>query len=546
MPNKKWTRRQIISSLAIMPLAVNAGLSTFSNSLQITAKLIRCKLFNSDGAPFDVNKMDRLHICDLMLRPFQIDPKLAPGEIVFKPLPSPFRISLPVKVPGFGEVFLYADNRGAGYTAKSLEKTKTLFLNYEFAADRLATIQRLIEECRNSCIKLSSGTLERITSAERSFEQAKQLAGDDKAVTKWTMESLCESLHAGEMIVVERAKQLIERKGVRPGFLFGCNAFRFKDYGSPYSKLFESLFNYATLPFYMGDIEKIQGERDYSRVDTILKALEHTSIIKKGHPLIFLVPNSTTPEWARYKSFEETKNICLSYVRNTILKYRGRFNLWDVINEAHVQPDTEHGVEMILGLTKEQNVELSCAAVKTAREADPTCFRIVNNTGTWSDYYMGRKPSPWQQNVYDYLKMLEDAGCEYEAIGLQYYHSGRDLLEFERDLERFSHFKKPLHITELQIPSSSEDIPGNEWWGGGIGGSGFLWHGNEFTETIQADWVEYVYTILYSKPYVDAITWWDMADPAFVPHGGLVNEDLCPKESYYRLKTLLENWKCSV
>ena len=91
------------------------------------------------------------------------------------------------------------------------------------------------------------------------------------------MESLRESLYAGEMIVVERAKQLIERKGARPGFMFGCNAFQFRDYGSPYTKVFESLFNYATLPFYMGAIEKVQGQRDYSRVDTILNDVEKVS-----------------------------------------------------------------------------------------------------------------------------------------------------------------------------------------------------------------------------------------------------------------------------
>jgi len=173
-------------------------------------------------------------------------------------------------------------------------------------------------------------------------------------------------------------------------------------------------------------------------------------------------------------------------------------------------------------------------------------FRDYGNpysTGTWSDYYIGRKPAPWQQNVYDYLKILEDAHCDYEAIGLQYYHSGRDLLEFERNLETFSHFKKPIHITELQIASSSADISGSEWWGGGVGGTRFPWHGKEFTETIQADWVEAVYTMLYSKPYVDAITWWDMTDPAFVPHGGLINADMSPKESYFRLKSLLDNRK---
>jgi len=156
---------------------------------------------------------------------------------------------------------------------------------------------------------------------------------------------------------------------------------------------------------------------------------------------------------------------------------------------------------------------------------------------------MGRNPAIWQDNVYNYLQGLEDAKCEFEAIGLQYYHSGRDLVEFERDIERFAKFNKPIHITELQIPSSSAEIKNNEWWGGGIGGSHFPWHGETFTESIQSDWIESVYTMLYSKPYIDAITWWDMADPSFVPHGGIINANMTPKEGYFRLKSLLEQWK---
>lgn len=485
--------------------------------------------------------MDRFHVCDLTSRPLPIQPRFAPGEIAFVPPATAFRISLPVEVPGFGEVFLYADNRGAGYTAQSLESTDVLFLNREFAVDRLDTVLTLKEDCGRSGLTLSTGVLERITAAEAFLARADEAGADERTVLKWAVESLRESLWAGEMIVVERAKQLIERRGPRPGFLFGCNAFRFRDHGSPYTRLFESLFNFATLPFYMGSVEKVQGQPDYSNVDALLQGLQGTRIVSKGHPLIFLTADS--PDWVKNRPFPEIKQICLNYIRGSVRRYRARIHIWDVVNEAHVQPDTQYAEAIIPGYTKKQTVELSCAAARAAREADPTCFRIVNNTGTWADYYMGRNPKPWQQTAYDYLAMLEDERCEYEAIGLQYYHSGRDLLEFERDVERFSRFKKPIHVTELQIPSSSADVEGRDWWGGGAGGARLPWHGKEFTETIQADWVESVYTILYSKPYVDAITWWDMTDPAFVPHGGLVNADMSPKEGYFRLKALLDAWK---
>jgi len=550
MENKKCLRKQVHGSLAIMLLTVIIVALPLSKSVFASvpgekvenAKVINCKLLNAEGKPFEESKMERFHICDLLNRPFQLNPEFSEGEITFLPVETPFRISLPVEVPGFGEVFLYADNRGDGYTAEFLAKKDFLFLNYEFAADRLETIKKKIKELRKMGVKPSDEFQERFKAAEQFFKKCKKAKGDEKEMSKWCMESLRESLYAGEMIVIEKAKHLIAERGQRKGFLFGCNAFQFKNYGDDYTKQFESLFNFATLPYYMGGIQRTEGQFNYSRVNSIIDAMENTQIITKGHPLIFLVPNST-PDWVKNQSYEQVKEICTDYIKHTIRQFKGRVHIWDVVNEAHVQPDTQYGDAIIPDYNKEKAVDMSCAAAKAAREADPTCFRIVNCTGTWADYYMGKEPKPWQQSPYDYLQMLEDAGCEYEAIGLQYYHSGRDLLEFERDLERFAHFNKPIHITELQIPSSSENIPGKDWWGGGKGGAGFKWHGDIFTETIQADWIEAVYTILYSKSYIDAVTYWDMTDPAFVPHGGIVDENGKPKEGYFRLKRLLEKWK---
>jgi GH35 family endo-1,4-beta-xylanase len=354
------------------------------------------------------------------------------------------------------------------------------------------------------------------------------------------MESLRESLWAGEELVLERARQRIAKQGPRPGFLFGCNAFQFATGQDWYRERYAGLFNYATLPFYRGWVEQIHGKPDYSAPDAILNAMVGKRIMVKGHPLIFLVPDST-PEWLKNRSFGETKSLCVSHVREAISRFRERIHVWDVINEAHVQPDIF--TNKMAGFTREQNVELTVAALRAARETDPTCYRVVNSTGTWTDYYMGRKPEPWQQSVYDYLAMVSDAGGDYEAVGLQYYHSGRDMLEFERNLETFQGFGKAVHLTEAGISSSSEDVPKTEWWGGGIGGARFVWHGTEFAETSQADWFEQFYTIAYSKPWIFAVSTWDLADPAFIPHGGLVREDGSPKESYVRLAALLRGWR---
>jgi GH35 family endo-1,4-beta-xylanase len=501
----------------------------------------RCVVYDQRDEPLKVEDLVRFHLCDLGARPFTSAPRFEPGLAVFDPPETPFRIALPMTVTGFGQVFVYADNRGRGHTPQSFSQGP-LLLNYEFAADRLATVQTLLEQCRRSGVVLSTAAGERAAKAGALLKKAEGLAADRPATVAASMASLAESLWAGEMIVTERAEQMIVRNGPRPGFLFGCNASGYRRGDPKFAERFVALFNFATVAsFYRKWAEPERGKPDFSGAQKVLDALAPTGLVTKGHPLIFLVPNAT-PDWQRNLSFEETKRSCLEHVRDSILRFRHRIHTWDVINEAHVQPDNEPGNEFA-GFTREQNVELTGAALKTAREADPTCFRIVNSTGTWSDYYMARQPAAWQQSVHDYVQRLEDAGIEYDAVGLQYYHSGRDMVEFERNLESFRAFGKPVHISELGFPSSSAEARPSAWWGGGAGGARIRWRGEDFSEETQAQWFETFYKIAFSKPYVDAVTCWDFADPGFIPNGGLLRQDLSPKPSYDRLIALLKKWR---
>jgi len=94
----------------------------------------------------------------------------------------------------------------------------------------------------------------------------------------------------------------------------------------------------------------------------------------------------------------------------------------------------------------------------------------------------------------------------------------------------------------MGFPCSLTPFPGQEkyaYWGGGNGGEAMVWH-NEFSETVQADWVESVYTIAYSKPGVEAISYWDFDGKG---HDGFVTTEGKPRESYHRLQALLAKWR---
>lgn len=57
---------------------------------------------------------------------------------------------------------------------------------------------------------------------------------------------------------------------------------------------------------------------------------------------------------------------------------------------------------------------------------------------------------------------------------------------------------------------------------------------------MQADWVESVYTIAYSKPWVEPISYWDFNGKG---HDGFVTTEGKTRESYHRLRSLLAKWR---
>jgi GH35 family endo-1,4-beta-xylanase len=141
--------------------------------------------------------------------------------------------------------------------------------------------------------------------------------------------------------------------------------------------------------------------------------------------------------------------------------------------------------------------------------------------------------------VLQYVRDVISAGVSFEVIGVQMYYPAHDLFEIDRQLDRFCQLGKPVHITELGVsssvePSERDPITDVHWRR--------FWHGRPWSESEQADWIEAYYTMCYSKPEIEAITWWDFSDPAFIPHGGLVDENLRPKDGFRRLKKLIETW----
>jgi GH35 family endo-1,4-beta-xylanase len=327
------------------------------------------------------------------------------------------------------------------------------------------------------------------------------------------------------------ADAAIEVRQTRHAFLFGCNCFlwgRLPDdrLEQAYRGRFAELLNYATLPFYWWTYESQPGKTLEAHHRAVAAWCREHGIATKGHPLMW---NYAEPAWLPAGG-EEVHRLQLARVEDCAARFRGVIERWDVVNEA-THYDREECLKQApkLSATWKQHGQaaMPVEAFLAARRGNPAAVLLINDYRTDPAYAR-------------LIEQLLDAQGKrvYGVIGIQsHMHGGvwsnRQIWEV---CERFARFGVPLHFTETTI------LSGDRVWDKAKGSP---WPSTPEGEAWQAREVERFYTMLFSHPAVEAITWWDFSDlwswkgaPA-----GLVRKDMAPKPAYEALKRLVkEAW----
>ena len=346
---------------------------------------------------------------------------------------------------------------------------------------------------------------------------------------------------AGEEIELAKGATDIDRMSheERQAKLFGSSFF---DPNAPEAYLyrFAELFNFATIPFYRRQVEPVEGRPDWDARDRLLDWLDERGIAREGHPLSWWIDHGLA-DWMKKLSYKSLKEVVYRQVFETVSRYKDRIKIWDVINEAH-DPIVKGND---LNLQPEQVFEITELACRATRDADPEAIRIVNINRPWGVYR-----SEWEMmdpmHAVEYIEELSARRIEYEVLGVQNYHGGpehyvHDIADQSALIDQYLALGKPVHISEVQTPSSMEADP-SKWLGGRVAESGW-WH-RPWDPEIQADWAEQFYTIAAGKAEVGAITWWDLSDRrTFWPHGGLLDARDQPKPAYHHLLEVVRRFR---
>ncbi len=312
-------------------------------------------------------------------------------------------------------------------------------------------------------------------------------------------------------------------KLVNHEFKLGCNAFALYGISDPglqkaYEDAFAGLLNYATLPFYWGSYEPERDKTGKERLGRMAAWCMERGIATKGHPLAW---HEVFPKWADELPDEEVLKRQEARVREIVAKFRGRVDIWDVVNEASVSERFDNAI----GRWIKKNGAAKCVAeaLKWARESSGDALLLYNDFNI----------SP------EFEKLVQDlvvAGAPVGAIGVQsHMHQGvRSVDTIWNTCQTYMRFGLHLHFTEMTILSGRLKDPNEKDWHK----KHTDWFSTPEGERFQLEAGIGIYTALFSHPAVEAITWWDFSDhnawqgaPA-----GLVREDMSPKPFYDWLK----------
>lgn len=302
-------------------------------------------------------------------------------------------------------------------------------------------------------------------------------------------------------------------------FKLGSNAFRLTNVKEPdlqaaYRERYAALLNYATLPFYWGNYEPAKDETSEERLGAMAAWCTEHGVATKGHPLAW---HEVFPEWAKALPDEEVLARLQRRVREITTRFRGRIDIWDVVNEATVSERFDNAVGR--WIKREGAAACVAKALGWARAGNPDATLLYNDFNV----------SPAFEDVCAAL-VASEAGMD--AIGIQsHMHQGHWPIERAWEVcETYARFGRPLHFTELTIPSGRFKEEGDNDWHR----QQTDWVTTPEGEARQLAYGQQLYTVLFSHPAVEAITWWDFSDygswqgaPA-----GMVRKDMTPKPLY--------------
>src|SRR3954453_4435359 len=296
-------------------------------------------------------------------------------------------------------------------------------------------------------------------------------------------------------------------------------------------------FDSAVLPMSWKQVQPQEQVFLSEPLDQWVNFLSQRRLPMIAGPLVRL-DQEHVPDWRVIweHDFDMLREMAYDYVQKIVQRYRKAVAVWNVA--AGLQSNAA------FALTFEQIIELTRLLVSQVKTLLPGARTLVTITHPFGEYHARGRSSVAPML---YAEMLANAGINFEAFGLEILTGvpapgmfARDLFQLSCVLDRFATLGKPVFLTAVGAPGRSNADPNDASDGRLVPAAAGRWH-RPWDPQLQAEWMEAVYHLALSKPFVESIAWADLAAPhPLLPGGGLLDDVLQPKPAFVRLQQMRE------
>ncbi len=450
------------------------------------------------------------------------------------------QVSCIKRVPGACGLALLWDAGPSGRfmlsTTRLPERQEPYNLNIELARRRVCLIAQKREEWGLFDYPEAGPLNDEFHRVRGTFIEALK-CDDPPEAARRADECLAQAVTLGEKMSLFHADILLGRRRSSPSPtwrpLFGSKV-DMLSMGDDYAQRLRDAFDFITVPTPWKLIEPKEHQYKYSQIDAWVNwASRNKKRIHAGPLLSFETVH--LPEWLYIweHDYETVRDLIYEHIQRVVTRYKRQVSVWKVVSGIHAHNSFNLNFDQLMELTR-----MTCLVVK---KLAPNAQVVIDLAMPWGEYYARN-----QRTIPPllYADMAVQSGVTFDAFGLQMHmgvpvdgHFVRDLLEISSLLDEFAGMAKSVHVTSAQVPSGTSPDAWDAWDGQESVTEAGRWHA-EWTQRLQAEWLQAFARVCISKPYIESICWRDLADYEghYVPHGGLCRNDLEPKLAYRELR----------
>jgi hypothetical protein len=425
-------------------------------------------------------------------------------------------------------------------TTRLPPREKPYNLNVELARFRLMRIVQKQEDWNLFDFPRAEKFTQHFQEAQAMFADALGKLDQPAEASKIADQALALATDLSEQLGMFHGDLLLNRRRASGSFVkhvVGCRVNSLVQ-NQKYKDTVTDNFDYVVLPMSWKQLQPEEAAFNTEPVDEWVELLARKRVPIIAGPLVSL-DEGLVPDWLFIweHDFDTLREMAYEFVQKVVQRYRRAVGAWNVVSGLHAGAAFNLSFEQIIELTR-----MLIAQVKTLL---PNAKTLVSITHPFGEYHakagVGVPPLL-------YAEMVAQAGVNFEAFGLELElgvpkpgHFTRDLFQLSCLLDKFSTLGRPVYITAIGCPgrnspdSDSADPSANPAQGG-------RWR-RPWDPQLQAEWMDAVYKLAFSKPYVESVAWADLADLSHtLPGGGLLDDLLKPKPSYVKLQELREKF----